>query len=984
MVVKKKNMFSDFAKKRLKTFFVILAIAVLMFNVFSTFLVGIASAQENGGQNCDTSKYTFDNGAKYIVNCSLGRFTQSARVGSDTTLFKSDSQPYKYDITIVDHSTLTGSKKNGTLNEYEVVNYAATTCPNPPLASGPVCQASPAHTERKSNTPKNTTNITISKDVADDNAADLPVYQYDNELVNGKNVKKNVVVNPDHTLVLRLDGGEYKADTTTAVQSGSKYTVKVSDSDDNRGTLTTITCTVGASNGSGYGKGETTCSDPHTEDIIIKDDNGSKTPLDITAAASGSGSNQENQTLTDQCYSALPSLGWILCGVIDIADSLYSVVRSWVYKLLYIPESNYNSADCTEGCLKDTWNVSKNLANVGIVLVALIMIASQIFSFEFMSAYTIKKVIPRLIAAAILIQLSWFIFGAMIQITNALGFGIYSLLTNAFGATDIMGFLGSDTVMEGVTKQAAGGAIIIGSIIGGAALVGTAMSPGGMLAIVFAMLGVIIALAVAVVTLLVRKMLIIILLAIAPLALLAWILPGTQNLWNTWWKLFSRLLAMMPLIALLFAAGTIGAKVILTSDGDQLFSLIGGIIVFFAPLFLITATFKFAGGMFNSVQNVIGKASGKTKEFGWGGVKARNKETRQEEKRRKGQQLADTNADLSKAHGARKAWMGIQRTRGRLAAGTLGASGAYAQSLRLQERSSTNEAADKALSFALSDEDAGDARDNNKEILDAYARGDSTAKLKSGKVIKLNDEMFNAVAKQAMKFKHRDRVAIALNAGNDARRASFDRYVNAPENTQIFDDGFTDAVRLPHKTRNSDGSVTFTPYAVKPDQIVSAVQKQVADDRAKGGSGRSSYLEAGIKSLESQGEQARRGIVTAAIQLDDKSASAQYIAKILEYNNVADAKVLAKQTGLSEAQIAAVATSGKSLRIAHNGTTYRVVHSTSGEDMTDKVGGAAPPTTPAASGPGGAATPPPVSGSSAPGSVSPGGIIIPPSRGTRP
>ena len=311
-----------------------------------------------------------------------------------------------------------------------------------------------------------------------------------------------------------------------------------------------------------------------------------------------------DKTLTDSCYSALPLFGWILCGVIDMADALFAEAQGWVFDLLNIPIGTYSE----DTGLKNTWAVSRNLANVGLVLVALVMIASQIFSFEFMSAYTIKKVIPRLVAATILIQLSWIIFTAMIAIINAIGFGLYSLLVNAFGATDIIDMLGhAGTFGEEVTANVAGVGIIVG-IIGGTVAAGVAIATGGAgLALVFTMVSVIISLVVAIFTLIIRKMLIIILLVISPLALLAWILPGTQNLWNTWWKLFSRLLAMLPLIALLFAAGRIGASIMLESNTDNTLRMILAIIVYFAPLFLIPSTFKFAGGMFTTATKCLTK-----------------------------------------------------------------------------------------------------------------------------------------------------------------------------------------------------------------------------------------------------------------------------------------------------------------------------------------------------------------------------------------
>lgn len=449
-------------------------------------------------------------------------------------------------------------------------------------------------------------------------APSLQTFQFDNDVkTDGGNeviTENYYLVSSNGSIVLTKDGtsGTYTLDTTTDTGDGSIYKLTVNSSDKTKGKLKTVTCTGAATNGTGQKK----CSDPKTEDVILQPDDDPKVSKQAT------GTTKIDKSLTDSCYDALPIFGWAICWVIDIADSMYGFMKDRVYDLLYIPETAYNNTDCTNGCLKNSWTVVKNLATVGLVLVALVMIASQIFSFEFVSAYTIKKVIPRLVIATILMQLSWFIFTTLIQITNAVGFGLYSLIIGAFGATDIVSLLGeANTLGEKYTLGAASGITIVG-VAGGAAALGFSLLEGGMaLTYVVAMIGVIISIFLAIATLVVRKMLIMILLVLSPIALLAWILPGTQKFWSSWWNLFSKLLLMMPLITLLFAAGAISSKIIMSSSQDQTFSMIAAIIAYFAPLFLITATFKFAGGIFTNIQDIMNKGGDKFKNSGMFGLK---------------------------------------------------------------------------------------------------------------------------------------------------------------------------------------------------------------------------------------------------------------------------------------------------------------------------------------------------------------------------
>lgn len=615
MVYKRKSSLGFNINKIIKNTLLYTFLVFSLVNAFGTIAFAVP-ADPNTGAACDTSKYVFDNGSKYIVNCNLGRFTAKTQIG----YYASDAEPLKYEIVIDNRAKIgNGSKdQKAVINEYPVTVKGAASCP-PSISYGPVCTPSAGTPERTSNTPISTTKITVNKDVKNDNIAGLVTFQYDNKKdADGKNnVEDYYLISSDGTIILSRDGSSktYKLDTSTAGVAGSTYSLIVNNTDKYKGTLTTVTCSAPTPNPSGYGTTPGSCSDPKTEDVIITKDDNTKTTRQTAAGGASSGSEK---TLTDQCYDALPIFGYLFCGIIDLADSLYGVARQWIFDLLYIPEAAYSPSDCSQGCLKNSWNVSKNLANIGLVLVAMVMIASQIFSFEFMSAYTIKKIIPRLIAAAILIQLSWFIFTAMIQIMNAVGFGLYSLLTNAFGATDIINMLGQTKTVGEVTVTIASSLAVLGGV---AALGISLVSGGASLAIVFSMLGVIVSIFIAIVTLVVRKMLIVILLAIAPLAILAWILPGTQNLWKIWWKLYSRLLAMLPLIALLFAAGAISAKMILTANEDPTFGMVAGIIAYFAPLFLITATFKFAGGLFSAIQGVLSKSGDKTRGFGWFGGK---------------------------------------------------------------------------------------------------------------------------------------------------------------------------------------------------------------------------------------------------------------------------------------------------------------------------------------------------------------------------
>lgn len=218
-------------------------------------------------------------------------------------------------------------------------------------------------------------------------------------------------------------------------------------------------------------------------------------------------------------------------------------------------------------------------------------------------AYTVKKVVPRLLIAAILIQLSWPIFTYMIYAVGQIAWGVEGLLYAPFGGAENLTlakiFARAELTTAGATLVFGGAAISIAAMtLGGAALAGISIFLG--LLIAFFVLAA-------------RQVLIVILLVTAPLALVAWILPNTEKVWKIWWESFSKILLMYPLILLLIAGGRITAHIVSgtrgidTGNGSFKTALI--IIAFIGPYFLIPATFKVAGSAFANITGIMNDRS---------------------------------------------------------------------------------------------------------------------------------------------------------------------------------------------------------------------------------------------------------------------------------------------------------------------------------------------------------------------------------------
>ena len=286
---------------------------------------------------------------------------------------------------------------------------------------------------------------------------------------------------------------------------------------------------------------------------------------------------------------------WAVCPVLNAADELTTfLVNNFEEQLAFNVSQLGSTSDPKSGSYKihQTWSLIKNIASALVVIVMLIMVLSQAISVGPFDAYTVRKLLPRLVAVVILMQISWPLFTYVIDIVNNLGRGIADIMYLPFGGADNMdlwSLLNNAKLGDGTLAAMNWGGLVVFGILG--------------VAFLFTMLGLafmaIIALLFAVITLIFRKILIITLLIFAPLALLAWTLPGTEKYWKLWRENFLKVLMMFPIIMAIIAAGRIFAYVVGTPDTNKFMALLFILVGFFGPLFLLPRTFKWGGQAMN-------------------------------------------------------------------------------------------------------------------------------------------------------------------------------------------------------------------------------------------------------------------------------------------------------------------------------------------------------------------------------------------------
>ena len=243
-------------------------------------------------------------------------------------------------------------------------------------------------------------------------------------------------------------------------------------------------------------------------------------------------------------------MGWLICPLMTfmggIADASYSVISQF----LNISPAIFGEGSDAVGA-KQAWNFFRDIANVIFVLLFLWVIFSQVSSIG-ISNYGIKKILPKLIVGAILVNLSFYICQLAVDLSNILGFTLKEALEGA--VSGVGGSSSNSAILSGLGAAVAGILVLTGTVLFAA----LAVSIPTLLSLMLVLL-------VVLVILIVRQAAIVLLISIAPLAFAAWLLPNTESLFKKWVSMFRGLLMVFPIISLLYGAGKLAGAILATT-----------------------------------------------------------------------------------------------------------------------------------------------------------------------------------------------------------------------------------------------------------------------------------------------------------------------------------------------------------------------------------------------------------------------------------
>ncbi len=360
-------------------------------------------------------------------------------------------------------------------------------------------------------------------------------------------------------------------------------------------------------------------------DVII-----AKAALDKkTADCTASG----NVIIDDKCVPKPPEtpkstcvidgVGWIICPVVNfmakIADGAFGFLAD---NFLATSPKIFDSPSTFKA-----WSIMRTIANAAFVVAFLIIIYSQLTSVG-ITNYGVKKMLPRLIIAAILVNLSYFVCQLAVDLSNILGYSIKSLLEG-------LGAAATGTKQSGAVSHFANGTSLEG-------VAGTVLAIGAGAAIVYALLSTLVPVLLAAVVALImilfilvaRQALIVILIVLSPLAFVAYLLPNTEQWFKKWQKMFVAMLMLFPIIALVFGMSSLAAAILTaaasfdsgfeSSEANTMFAQIIAAAVVILPLFVVPGLLKKAldgagniGAKMNGVGDRLGGALGKKGSEGY-------------------------------------------------------------------------------------------------------------------------------------------------------------------------------------------------------------------------------------------------------------------------------------------------------------------------------------------------------------------------------
>lgn len=340
---------------------------------------------------------------------------------------------------------------------------------------------------------------------------------------------------------------------------------------------------------------------PIEDDITVERVDAGEEQIEVDGAEEEASETKDAETGDKSCKKSLGPIGWLVCPttgkIAEAVDWLYDKIEN----ILVI-----NPIPAEDGSpIYEIWKYLKGVTNIVFIIFLLIVIYSQITGFG-INNYGIKKALPKLIVTAILVNLSFLICQVLVDVSNIFGDGlrgVFTTISEAAIPTNEISGISHTSYAEMYSAIGSGTAIAAGAGV-------IAFEFGMIWMLIPLVLGALVAVVTGLITIALRQAVVALLIMVAPLAMVANLLPNTESWFKKWKDLLSKMLVFYPMFSLLFGASQLAGFAIIASASDGFGILLGAAVEIF-PLFFAWSLMKMSGTFLNTINTKLNSIAAK-------------------------------------------------------------------------------------------------------------------------------------------------------------------------------------------------------------------------------------------------------------------------------------------------------------------------------------------------------------------------------------
>ena len=342
---------------------------------------------------------------------------------------------------------------------------------------------------------------------------------------------------------------------------------------------------------------------PGTENTTTSDNEPSLTDMVEDLEGRPRGSREEerkNETISkeDLCRDGLDGVAWLFCSKLDAGTDAVDFLYKKIESVLTI---NPISGD-SEGIIRKIWEICRGITNIVFVILMLLVVLSQITGVG-ITNYGIKRALPKLLIAAIAVNLSFVICQYAVDLSNTIGISIRNLFSGIVGGMagqpDVINFYELSSGLADYYEAMANG---VAMTVGGVVL---AFDTGAIFFLIPAVLVCLVAVLSGLLTIALRHVVVVLCVMIAPLAMVAMIFPNTTPLFRKWRHTFVSMLIFFPMFSLLFGASNLAGFALTKAAGEDGFMALVGTTIQLAPLILCWKLMRMSGTVLGGVYGTV-------------------------------------------------------------------------------------------------------------------------------------------------------------------------------------------------------------------------------------------------------------------------------------------------------------------------------------------------------------------------------------------